>query len=239
MVRIHRLWELYLADTTGLQESEWHTRADHLEHTVSETEISALSQELGNPLHDPHGDPIPTEDGELVTKETVPLPEAPLNRPLRIVHIEDEPTVVYKQIVAESLSPGTIVRVLEKDPQRIRLWAEGSERVLAPSLANNIGVVPVPKKHVADVERELVDSSRLNRLRPGERAKVVGISRACRGPERRRLMDLGFVPGTCVEVAMVSPSQDPTAYLVRGTLIALRREQAGWIQVSPREEASA
>lgn len=239
MVRIHRLWELYLADTTGLQEAEWHTRADLLEHTVTGAEISELSRALGNPLHDPHGDPIPTEEGELVTRETVPLPEAPVDRPVRIAHIEDEPTVVYRQIVAESLSPGTIVRVLEKDSQRIRFWAEGSERVLAPSLANNVGVVPVPAKHAADVERELVDSSRLSLLRTGDRARVIGISRACRGPERRRLMDLGFVPGTEVEVAMVSPSLDPTAYLVRGTLIALRREQAGWIRVSPQEEATA
>ena len=51
------------------------------------------------------------------------------------------------------------------------------------------------------------------------------------GPERRRLMDLGILPGTLVEAEMRSPLGDPTAYLVRGALVALRREQARRIAV--------
>jgi len=54
--------------------------------------------------------------------------------------------------------------------------------------------------------------------------------------ERRRLLDLGFVPGTTIEVEMVSPGGDPTAYRVRGTLIALRREQSSLIYINHLEE---
>jgi DtxR family Mn-dependent transcriptional regulator len=72
----------------------------------------------------------------------------------------------------------------------------------------------------------------------GARVTVQGLARSCRGQERRRLLDLGFVAGTAVEVAMTSPSGEPTAYRVRGTLIALHREQARQIMVSP-ESATA
>ncbi|MEZ4636087.1 MAG: FeoA family protein [Caldilineaceae bacterium] len=71
----------------------------------------------------------------------------------------------------------------------------------------------------------------LDQLRPNEEARVVALSRACRGQERRRLMDLGILPGAAIEVEMNSPLGDPTAYRVRDTLIALRREQARLIQI--------
>jgi DtxR family Mn-dependent transcriptional regulator len=87
--------------------------------------------------------------------------------------------------------------------------------------------------------RDLVEEEFLSGLKPGERTRVVSLSPACRGPERRRLLDLGFVPGTLVEVEMVSPGGDPTAYRVRGTVIALRREQAGLIRVCSREAVTA
>jgi DtxR family Mn-dependent transcriptional regulator len=75
-------------------------------------------------------------------------------------------------------------------------------------------------------------------LQPGQHGRVLGLTPACRGAERRRLLDLGFVPGTDVAVEMVSPGRDPTAYRVRGTLIALRREQAGLIRIAPELEAA-
>ncbi len=53
------------------------------------------------------------------------------------------------------------------------------------------------------------------------------------GPERRRLLDLGLSPGTVVEARLRSPLGDPIAYIVRGTVIALRREQAEAIEVEP------
>lgn len=53
------------------------------------------------------------------------------------------------------------------------------------------------------------------------------------GPERRRLLDLGFVPGTIVVSGFVSPLGDPTAYHVRGSMTSLRRSQADQIEVEP------
>lgn len=52
------------------------------------------------------------------------------------------------------------------------------------------------------------------------------------GLTRQRLLNLGFVPGTIVKSLHRSPLSDPTAYLIRGTIIALRREDAAMIAVS-------
>ncbi|MCZ7539273.1 MAG: ferrous iron transport protein A [Anaerolineae bacterium] len=72
-------------------------------------------------------------------------------------------------------------------------------------------------------------------LRPGETAEVAALHSA--GAERRRLMDLGIVPGTTITAELRSPLNDPVAYRVRGALIALRRSQAAQIEIrSPAPE---
>ena len=73
----------------------------------------------------------------------------------------------------------------------------------------------------------------LRDLKLGQQGKVVNISAICQGAERRRFMDLGIVSGTVIEAEMTSPSGDPTAYKIRGALIALRREQAQLINITP------
>ena len=60
----------------------------------------------------------------------------------------------------------------------------------------------------------------LSDLIPGQFAFVSGIVEECKGIERRRLMDLGFVPGSKVEVTIASPFKDPIAYRIKGTVIA-------------------
>jgi Fe2+ transport system protein FeoA len=71
---------------------------------------------------------------------------------------------------------------------------------------------------------------RLDELETGESAVVTGIGND--GPERRRMMDLGILPGTVITAEMRSPLGDPTAYRVRGALLALRRDQARHIQIA-------
>jgi DtxR family Mn-dependent transcriptional regulator len=235
VVRAHRLWESYLAEQTGVAESEWHPRAERQEHLLSPQQTEALAARLGHPMLDPHGDSIPSANGELPADTGQPLTAAPLDTPVLIAHIEDEPETVYAQLSAQGLRPGMKACLFEKTPQRIRFWADGREHVLAPILANNISVTPLPEFTPSDLFQE----EYLTGLRPGQRAKVVGLTPACRGAERRRLLDLGFVPGTSVEVEMVSPGGDPTAYRVRGAVIALRREQAGLIRIQQEETVSA
>lgn len=74
----------------------------------------------------------------------------------------------------------------------------------------------------------------LDQLQPGGRARVASLANS--GTERRRFMDLGILPGARIEVELQNPLGDPTAYRVRGAVIALRREQAHQIAITLQEE---
>lgn len=83
----------------------------------------------------------------------------------------------------------------------------------------------------------MTEQTTLDQIKPHQEAVIVALEHA--GTQRRRLMDLGFLPGTAVEVALNNPLGDPTAYLVRGAVIALRRAQARQIQVALVEPSTA
>jgi len=225
-LRAHRMWERYLADETGYSEQEWHDLADRYEHELTPSEVEALSARLGYPTHDPHGDPIPAADGEIVQHGGEPLTAAEIDVPLRIVHLEDEPDVVYAQLVAEGLHPGMALRLVERTPERLRFWAGGDEHTLAPVVAANISVLAFP-----EVEAEEPVGKPMSHMQSGESAVVLSISAASRGLDRQRLLDLGLLPGTKVGVELVGPGGDPKAYRIRGALIALREDQAKRILV--------
>lgn len=235
IVRAHRLWESYLAERTGLSESEWHRRAERQEHLLTPQQTQELEAALGHPPHDPHGDAIPPAGAELPAEAGQRLSDAAVGTPVTITHVEDEPAAVYDQLTAAGLRPGVQACVLDRSERGMRVWANGAEHFIEPLPAQNIAVAPL-----AAVEpRDLMAEERLSQLQPGERARVLGLSPACRGPERRRLLDLGFVPGTEVVVEMISPAGDPVAYRVRGAVVALRREQAERIRVQIERRAAA
>jgi DtxR family transcriptional regulator, Mn-dependent transcriptional regulator len=64
VIRHHRLLELYLARTLGLDVDDVHDEAERLEHVLSEELEAKIDSALGYPTHDPHGDPIPNADLE-------------------------------------------------------------------------------------------------------------------------------------------------------------------------------
>lgn len=234
VVRAHRLWESYLAEQTGVAEIHWHHQAERQEHLLSPQQAEALAARLGHPVRDPHGDAIPAAGEGLKSDVGQSLNAASPNVPLLIAHIEDEPETVFAHLSALGLRPGMKACVTGKSSQDVQFRAEGRDYQLPPILANNIAVVPLPEARAEDLFAE----EYLDHLRPGQQAKVLALSPACRGPERRRLLDLGFVPGTRVEVEMTSPLRDPIAYRVRGSVVALRSEQARLIQIVRESAAS-
>jgi len=225
IIRVHRLWEKYLAEKTGFDKREWHDRAEEMEHNLSKEETDRLAIDLGHPLYDPHGDPIPTGQGEIKKLEGVPLSAFGLDQVGRIIHIEDEPDAIYRQILAENIHIGSTLRVVEQNPERIVFYSEGEEFVLAPVVASNITVAPA----ALETEEAAV---RLSSLKSDETARVAGISKECRGENRRRLLDLGFVRGAEIEIDMESPMKNPVAYSIKGTSIALRKDQASKILIT-------
>lgn len=226
IVRTHRLLERFLADRTGVEPVDWHAEAEWREHSFSPEDTDTLSARLGHPLYDPHGDPIPTAQGELPPLTGRPLTALRAHEVGSIVHLGDEPREVFEALTSVGLSPHMLVRVLESGPGRVRFEAGGRELVLPPVLARNITVEPLP-------EAELVQEPHqtLAEVETGEEVRVLGIHRSLQGPQRRRLLDLGLVPGTVVEAELESAGGDPIAFRIRGALIALRRDQARWILV--------
>ena len=235
VIRAHRLWERYLADETGVDPLKWHASAERREHKMTPQEANELARRLGNPRYDPHGDPIPTADGVVPDEKIVALSTLDVGDEATVVHIEDEPDVVYAQLVALGIYLGMELRVEARSEERMILEADGRELVLASLMADNVSIEPTS----ADGDEEATEYKMLSQLGEGERARVVRISPACRGPERRRLMDLGIVPGTLMRFERRGPSGGSTAYAVRGTVIALREEQAEMIAVEIEDEAAA
>ncbi len=233
VIRAHRLWERYLADETGFEAESWHTLAEEQEHRLSPQEIDALAAQLGHPIHDPHGDPIPNAMGEMALPRGRPLAEMPAGQRAVIIHLEDEPESIYTRLLAKGLFAGMEILLLASDSHSVRFRANGDEHRLAPLLARNVTVIPV-----AEPAEEPPSARPLTALQPGETARVLGISPLIRGVERRRLLDLGILPGTAISAELRSPGGDPTAYQVRGALIALRADQASLIRVTAPEPAT-
>jgi DtxR family Mn-dependent transcriptional regulator len=235
IIRTHRLWERYLADRTGVAPVEWHEQAERQEHALSAVETEVLASRMGNPMYDPHGDPIPTPTGELPARLGEPITALAPGTGATIVHLEDEPREVFERLLAEGLVPGAQLRLVEGGPRGVRFRIEGREHVLPPVLAANITVERLPRAEVEaeEAHRTLAD------LAPGEAGRVIRIAPSCQGPQRRRLLDLGVVPGTVVTAEFSSASGDPVAYRIRGALIALRRNQAEQIQIEPVALAAA
>jgi DtxR family Mn-dependent transcriptional regulator len=231
IVRTHRLWERYLADRTGVPAGEWHDHAEHMEHALSAAEVDALESSLGHPRWDPHGDPIPTSAGEVPPSRGSTLLGAEAGTTVEVLHLEDEPREIYDRLLEDGLAPGDRLDVVARSDRSVRIRGDGRERELDAVVAGNITVRPLPEGERAHGRR-----TTLWDVAPGERAWVTGIAAACQGAQRRRLLDLGVVRGTEIVPELVSASGDPVAYRIRGALIALRREQASWIQVEKTRE---
>ncbi|MCS6939894.1 MAG: ferrous iron transport protein A, partial [Roseiflexus sp.] len=124
---------------------------------------------------------------------------------------------------------GQTIRVLERTPQRLVLSDGENEYRLAPTVAANVNVAPL-----TEAEAARNHAMPLSELPLRQTAEVVAIDDTLQGFTRRRLLDLGLTPGAVVYPELQNAFADPRAYRVRGTLIALRQDQASRILVRPR-----
>lgn len=234
VMRAHRLIETHLARESSVPAPRWHQVAHSSEHDLSDEDVNRLADELNNPRFDPHGDPIPTRDGGLPEPEGVALLGWTGTDQVAISHIEDEPPKLYAKLAKLGVAAGDRAHLLASTPAGVRLEVEGKEVLLPVELA---GLVRVRK--LADGEVPVpVDARRLAEIPSGGVARVLRLLPGCVGRERSRLLDLGFVPGSRIERMLQSPFGGPAAFRVRGTMIALRREQADQVLVVPEETES-
>lgn len=227
VIRAHRLLERYFADEARLPLKDVHAAAERGEHRLTPDDADRLSASMGHPVVDPHGDPIPTRDGFVPPAAGIPATAWPLDQLARVVHLEDEPPISYAQLVAEGIRVGQTMRLIESSPNRLVFTDGENEFKLAPAVAANIFLAPAPQ---AETRTGLIP---LAELRTGRSAEIMSLDDACQGYSRRRLMDLGFTQGARIKAALVTFAGDPRAYEIRGTLVALRRDQSRLVYVRP------
>ncbi len=217
LLRTHRLWERYLVQYEGRPVAEVHSEAHRREHVTTPEQAESLDKAMGYPPWDPHGHIIPEIGHDAPVPSTHPLQEmaAPGVR-LQVISVDDEPEDLLAQLMAMGLKPGAIVTVL--DTAGLRLQVGDEQMTLAPEAAAHVHVIKAPGLVLP-----------LGELPVGSRAQVIDVSGA--GRHQRRMLDMGFVPGAEVEVVREAPLGDPAEFRVKGTAVALRREDADTILV--------
>ncbi|MHC4955753.1 MAG: metal-dependent transcriptional regulator [Planctomycetota bacterium] len=130
ILRRHRVIELFLVEALDMDWSEVHVEAEQLEHAVSERVLERMDAFLGRPGFDPHGDPIPAEDGSVSVRELNRLHEAPVGGRFRVARIADQAPGFLRGIEQLGLVPGTALRVESRDDgagtMRLKLGRAGT-----------------------------------------------------------------------------------------------------------------
>jgi DtxR family Mn-dependent transcriptional regulator len=115
VLRRHRLLELFLVKVLGLDWSEVHDEAEHLEHAISDKVLERIDAFLGHPSADPHGDPIPTSKGKVAPQKLQSLAECELGSPVRIARIADQEPAFLQFLHRSGLTPGVSLTVAARD----------------------------------------------------------------------------------------------------------------------------
>lgn len=113
IIRKHRLWEVFLTQVLKFGWDEVHDMAEELEHVSSDELINRLEKYLGNPVADPHGDPIPDVSGHITKLHLSPLSAAEAGRKYRIAGVTDHRPDFLQFLSASQLIPGTVIRILQ------------------------------------------------------------------------------------------------------------------------------
>ena len=140
MLRRHRVIEAYLVGFLGYSWDTVHDEAERLEHAVSEQLIERMASALGNPRFDPHGDPIPDQDGAMAELVYTPLAEIPTGETAEIRRVITSQAERLRYLEHAGLTPGTRITVTEHQPFRgpIRVSAGGQEQVVGHELAEQV-----------------------------------------------------------------------------------------------------
>jgi DtxR family Mn-dependent transcriptional regulator len=116
VIRHHRLLELFLTETLQMPWDRVHAEAEVLEHVISEELEALIAAKLGNPTADPHGDPIPSAELELVQTPTRALDSLAVGERGVFVRVSDADPEMLRYLAELGISPGDPFEVLEHQP---------------------------------------------------------------------------------------------------------------------------
>lgn len=251
-LRRHRLWEVFLVENLGFDYDQAHEAACQLEHSTPDLVADRLDAFLGQPSINPRGEPIPGADGSLPPRTLATLATLSAGHRAHVVHC-DVGDAAWTFLDERGIRPGASLTVMATAQDSLLLEVEGARISLGRALAEEIGVEldgnedetaadkslqstsEKEKTEMEDEPERSVEQMPLHELSAGQRGVVVRVGG--QGPVRRRMMDMGLVPGTEVKVVRVAPLGDPVEFEVKGYSLSLRKSEARSVTVEvPTEE---
>ena len=142
VLRHHRLLETYLAESLGVPWDRVHEEAEVLEHVLSDELEALIAAKLGNPTHDPHGDPIPSAELVLEERPCVCMASLEAGATGVLSRVSDSEPEMLRYLAARGIAPGARFEVLERQPFDGPLFVSfgGDVHVLGGDLARAISV---------------------------------------------------------------------------------------------------
>jgi DtxR family transcriptional regulator, Mn-dependent transcriptional regulator len=116
VLRHHRLLELYLVEQLGVPWDRVHEEAEALEHVISEDLEARIAAKLGNPTHDPHGDPIPDAKLKIDESTTRSLADLEPGDRGRFVRVSDSDPAMLRYLSERGVALGDALEVLDRQP---------------------------------------------------------------------------------------------------------------------------
>ncbi len=144
VIRKHRLWEVFLVNKLGFHWDEVHEIAEQLEHIKSSLLITRLDEFLGFPKFDPHGDPIPDEEGIISSKPRIILSDLEINQEAELVSMNDTGNAFLNYLDRIKLKIGTkikIMEIMEFDGSRDILTNDHKRITISQQVADNLLVI--------------------------------------------------------------------------------------------------
>ena len=152
VIRHHRLLELYLSEALGFKLDEVHAEAERLEHHVSEELESRMERVLGFPQFDPHGDPIPSRDGDVPVVADSALDSLTAGVTGRVSRVSDRDPERLRYLFGLGVKPGSQIRIVECLPfdGPVRIEVDDTEQLLPHSVAQLVRVETDRRSSAAD-----------------------------------------------------------------------------------------
>lgn len=245
-LRRHRLWEVFLVEKLQMEKRAANLVSCELEHVSPEDFINRLDAYLEFPAYSPRGLPIPRPEGSELVNLDIPLRDLPVGRPAQVKQCLGT-TAIREFLAGQGIHEGTRLTPIAAGAENLLVEVDGVQLTLSCEMAGNILVSPVlseidldrdetqsktninkgiPMKgeNMANSEDVTAEQIPLSDLKQGEDAVIVRVGG--KGAIKRRMMDMGIVPGSRINVVRIAPLGDPIEFSIKGYSLSLRKSEA-------------
>jgi len=251
ILRSHRLWEVFLVEKLHLDYEDANKAACELEHATTDAVIDRLDEFLGCPKTNPKGQAIPTSSGQKPKQTAVPLLKMPVGAQGHITRCDvSEQTKEFLE--QHGLHLGVLLKVIAAGGESILVEISDKQISLSSRIAGDIYTVisstegmlnqkesfneHMSEQEINEVKSKMnsetttvVEQFPLSDLKKDQKAIIVHVGG--KGAVKRRMMDMGVVPGSEISVVRVAPFGDPIEFSIKGYSLSLRKSEAKEILV--------